>query len=236
MSEKFCLKWNDFQSNVSKSFRIFRNEDYLHDVTLVGDDHIQVSAHKLVLSASSEYFKDLFKNNKHSFPMICLEGISSNDLTNILDYMYNGEIQIYQDHLDRFLIIAKRLKLEGLLSDNSSKEEEIKPSPKMKLQEVLKVEESYDNFQTEIIMPESQIELTNSDDTSELDQKLYEYMEKNSDGKYSCKLCGKVMKTKAHMKLHVETHIEGLSFSCNICGKEYRSRNSLGFHTYRHHK
>ena len=88
MSEKFCLKWNDFQSNVSKSFRIFRNEDYLHDVTLVGDDHIQVSAHKLVLSASSEYFKDLFKNNKHSFPMICLEGISSNDLTNILDYMY----------------------------------------------------------------------------------------------------------------------------------------------------
>ena len=35
MSEKFCLKWNDFHSNVSKSFGLFRNEDYLHDVTLV---------------------------------------------------------------------------------------------------------------------------------------------------------------------------------------------------------
>ena len=62
MSEKFCLKWNDFHTNVSKSFSIFRNEDYLHDVTLVSDDHKKVSAHKLVLSASSEYFKDIFKN------------------------------------------------------------------------------------------------------------------------------------------------------------------------------
>ena len=50
MSEKFCLKWNDFHSNVSKSFGLFRNEEYLHDVTLVSDDHHQVSAHKLVLS------------------------------------------------------------------------------------------------------------------------------------------------------------------------------------------
>ena len=49
MSEKFSLKWNDFHSNVSKSFSLLRNEDYLHDVTLVSDDHKKVSAHKLVL-------------------------------------------------------------------------------------------------------------------------------------------------------------------------------------------
>ena len=63
MSGKFNLKWNDFQSNVSKSFSLFRNEDYLHDVTLVSDDHKKVSAHKIVLSACSQYFKDIFKNN-----------------------------------------------------------------------------------------------------------------------------------------------------------------------------
>ena len=80
MAEKFCLKWNDFQSNVSKSFRIFRNEDYLHDVTLVGDDHHKISAHKLVLSACSEYFKDIFKNNQHSHPLLCLDGITKDDL------------------------------------------------------------------------------------------------------------------------------------------------------------
>ena len=55
MSEKFCLKWNDFDTNVCKSFGKLRNEEYLQDVTLVGDDHNQISAHKLVLSACSEY-------------------------------------------------------------------------------------------------------------------------------------------------------------------------------------
>ena len=65
-SEKFSLKWNDFDLNVSKSFDKLRNEEYLHDVTLVGDDHTQISAHKLVLSACSEYFKEVFKRNNYS--------------------------------------------------------------------------------------------------------------------------------------------------------------------------
>ena len=80
-------------SNVSKSFGKLRNEEYLHDVTLVGDDHTQMSAHKLVLSACSEYFKEVFKRNKLSNTLMCLEGLSNQDLRNILDYMYNGEVQ-----------------------------------------------------------------------------------------------------------------------------------------------
>merc|ERR1712126_666093 len=95
MSEKFSVKWNDFHSNVSKAFSTLRNEEYLHDVTLVSEDHNKVSAHKLVLSASSEYFKDIFKNNQHSHPLICLDGVSSGDIKNIMDYIYNGEVQIY---------------------------------------------------------------------------------------------------------------------------------------------
>merc|ERR1712126_797741 len=124
MSEKFCLKWNDFSSNASKSFGSFRNEEYLHDVTLVSDDQQQVTAHKLVLSASSEYFKSIFKNNKASNPFLCLEGVSSADLNDILDYIYNGEIQIYQEHLDRFLTVAQRFKLDGLLGDGEEVEAE----------------------------------------------------------------------------------------------------------------
>ena len=124
MTEKFYLKWNDFQTNVSKSFGSLRNENYLHDVTLVGDDHQQISAHKLVLSACSEYFKSIFKNSKYpnQHPVLCLNGISSSDINNILDYIYNGEIQIYQDDLDRFLDIAQRLKLDGLMASEDKRE------------------------------------------------------------------------------------------------------------------
>ena len=119
MTEKYCLKWNDFHSNIGKSFKSLRYEDDLFDVTLVSDDHSQVSAHKLVLSACSEYFKSIFKNNKHSHPLLCLEGVSLQDLNNVLDYIYNGEIKIYQDNLDRFLNVAQRFKLEGLIGDQT---------------------------------------------------------------------------------------------------------------------
>ena len=117
MTEKFCLKWNDFETNVSKSFGLMRHEDYLHDVTLVCDDNKQISAHKLVLSACSEFFKSIFKNNKHQNPLICLEGISSKELQDILDYMYNGETNIFQECLDKFLSIAQRFKIMGLLQN-----------------------------------------------------------------------------------------------------------------------
>jgi len=116
--DKFCLKWNDFQSNISNSFSKLRNEDEFYDVTLVSDDQKQISAHKVVLSASSEYFRTILKHNKHQHPLLCLEGIGSSELNNISDYVYNGEVNIYQDDLDRFLNIAERYKLEGLLGDN----------------------------------------------------------------------------------------------------------------------
>ena len=117
MAEKFCLKWNDFTTNTTKTFGLLRKEDFLQDVTLVGEDNHQVAAHKLVLSSCSEYFKNIFKNNKHSRPLLCLEGITSQDLDNILNYIYEGVVNIYQDDLDRFLSVAQRFKLEGLLGN-----------------------------------------------------------------------------------------------------------------------
>ena len=124
MAEKFSLKWNDFHSNVSNSFSLLRNEDYLHDVTIVSDDNEQVTAHKLVLSTCSEYFKRIFTNNKQSNLLLCLEGLSSLDVRNMMDYMYNGELQIFQDDLDRFLNVAQRFKLEGLINDPYANQEE----------------------------------------------------------------------------------------------------------------
>ena len=124
MSEKFCLKWNDFNANASTAFGRFRGKDFLQDVSLVGDDNQQIAAHKLVLSSCSEYFMNIFKNNKHSHPLICLEGTSNSDLTNMLDYMYNGEVKIFQENLDRFLALAQRFQLQGLMmqGDDSTAE------------------------------------------------------------------------------------------------------------------
>merc|ERR1711997_1026209 len=116
MSEKFSLKWNDFQSVVSQSFSVLRQEADFYDVTLVSEDHTQISAHKLVLSASSDFFKSILRKNPHSHPLLYLSGVDSKSLAFVLDYIYQGEVQIYQNELDNFLEVAQKLKIEGLLN------------------------------------------------------------------------------------------------------------------------
>ena len=76
MTEKFCLKWNDFQSNVTAAFSQLRNITHYQDVTLVSDDFTQVSAHRVVLSACSDYFNRILSQNTHSHPLLCLDGIN----------------------------------------------------------------------------------------------------------------------------------------------------------------
>ena len=59
MTEKFCLMWNDFQSNVTSAFSQLRTITYYQDVTLVSDDYKNVSAHRIILSACSDFFNEI---------------------------------------------------------------------------------------------------------------------------------------------------------------------------------
>ena len=59
--EKFCLKWNDFESNISSSFKDIKDEKDFMDVTLACEES-QVTAHKVVLSACSPFFRSVFRS------------------------------------------------------------------------------------------------------------------------------------------------------------------------------
>ena len=120
MTEKLSLSWNDFNQNVSKTFSSLRHQEDFYDVTLVSDDQEQFSAHKVVLSACSDYFGNTLKKNKHTHPLLCLEGVSSSELNCLLDYVYNGQAQLLQEDLDKFLKIAQRFQLKGLLQRQRS--------------------------------------------------------------------------------------------------------------------
>ena len=121
-SEKFSLKWNDFQATVSQSLGLLRAEEDFFDVTLVSDDQRQISAHKLVLSACSSFFKNIFKKNLHSHPLLYLGGVSFDNLEFILDYIYQGEVLIFQEQLDGFLETAKKLNITGLIGNDDDDE------------------------------------------------------------------------------------------------------------------
>ena len=245
MAERFSLKWNDFDTNTLKAFGLLRNEDFLQDVTLVGDDNHQVAAHKLVLSACSDYFKTIFKTNKHSHPLLCLEGMSSSDISNILDYMYNGEVKIFQDDIDRFLAVAQRFKLEGIgeeiLNDPS------KPKTRQdtlmrdcaKINPMILPQVNELNATTELAttMENESIKMAMTDEEKiNIDDKIHQLVVKTNDGLFQCNLCGKSAKQKIHVKNHIEAkHLEGIEIPCPICGKKFRSNNSLFIHKSRFH-
>ena len=112
--KQFHLTWSDYLTSVSDSFISHRDCDLFTDVTLVSDDNHQVSAHRLILSAGSEYFRNILEDKKHPHPMLCLDGINSSDLNNIIDYLYKGELLIPESSLTQFLKIATKLKCSGL--------------------------------------------------------------------------------------------------------------------------
>ena len=128
-SEKFCLKWNDFESNISVSFKSIREDKELFDVTLACDDN-QIQAHKLILSACSPFFRDVFRRNPHQHPLLYLRGIKYRDIESILQFMYHGEVNVAQEDLNNFLSISEELRVKGLTQGKDEKTDPVKqPSP-----------------------------------------------------------------------------------------------------------
>ena len=113
-SEKFCLTWNDFESNISASFKEMRKEEDFFDVTLACEDDSQLEAHKVVLSACSKFFQKILRKNKHQHPLLYLKGVKYSQLESILSFMYHGETSIGQNDLTAFLSVAEELQVKGL--------------------------------------------------------------------------------------------------------------------------
>jgi len=110
MTEKLCLKWNDFQDNTNTAFGSLRNDKDFSDITLACEDGEQVEAHKVIHAASSPFFHTLLRRNKHAHPLIYMKGVKSEDLVAIVDFLYYGEANVYQENIDAFLAISALLR------------------------------------------------------------------------------------------------------------------------------
>ena len=144
MSEKLCLQWNDFKENAIGAFGNLREDNDFADVTLACEDGKQVEAHKVILASSGPFFQTLLRRNKHPHPLIYMRGVKSVDLLAIVDFLYCGEANVYQENLDSFLAIAEELQLKGLMGkagdDEVTQTEPVKMSVLKKLNQIHKKE------------------------------------------------------------------------------------------------
>ena len=75
MDKKFSITSNSFGDRIQESFRALRHDQELFDVTLAcGQNKIQ--AHKILLSACSDFFKEVFKLHPNPHPFIYIKGAS----------------------------------------------------------------------------------------------------------------------------------------------------------------
>lgn len=118
---QFLLKWNNHQPTVVSVIDHLFSQEAFVDVTLACDGK-SFAAHKVVLSACSQYFQELLLKNPCKHPIIFLKDVRACDLSSLLQFMYRGEINVHQDDLAQFLRTAESLQIKGL-ADSAMKSE-----------------------------------------------------------------------------------------------------------------
>ena len=234
--DKFCLNWNGYDANIRESFRQLRADQRLCDVTLVTDDGQHIKAHKIILSAGSDFFSDIFMTSNLSNMLVYLKGISSDKLEPVIDFIYNGEAFITQQQMKVFIETGKELQVKGLEGELTGISENTAVHP-MNYQESEnrlynykeeKVFTDLDDDDKNIMakMDEEDLKLKTN---NELSLRISEMIEKNDDV-WKCKICGKMSTTKCNIQHHAERHIEGMSHACHICRKTFTNRPNLKIH------
>ena len=120
--QQFCLRWNNYQTNLTCVFdQLLQSESFV-DVTLACDGN-QIKAHKIVLSACSPYFQSLFFENPCQHPIIIMRDVKWLELKAIVEFMYKGEINVNQEQISPLLAIAEMLQIRGLAEVNGGDSE-----------------------------------------------------------------------------------------------------------------
>lgn len=145
MAEEFALCWNNFTDNITTGFQSLLLRGDLCDVTLGNENNFfslqlqlisnflfqavegkLLKAHKIVLSICSPYFQEMFIDNPCQHPILILKDMKAKLVSNLLEFMYQGAVNVKQIELQQFMKIAETLQIKGLTT--SSKQPKKVPS------------------------------------------------------------------------------------------------------------
>ena len=251
-AQMVSLKFVDFQQSVATSYKDFRRENEFSDVTLVCEEDQEIEAHKLILTACSPFFSKLLKK-KHHNPMIYMRGVKVKVLVAIVDYIYHGEANILQEHLNDFFALAEELQLKGLVGSQKTtvKDQTTKTASEDTTRIIVKSEKYQNDTREESCninsiknhaIPQDdscKMIVTTQSDMEIFKSKVDSMAEKIDDGelKWKCTVCGKATKLRGDIKRHIESHhLEGISHACSQCGKISRSSHALNMHILSYHR
>ncbi|XP_045851365.1 kelch-like protein 4 isoform X2 [Meles meles] len=94
----------------------YLKEKQLCDVLLIAG-HLRIPAHRLVLSAVSDYFAAMFTNDvlEAKQEEVRMEGVDPNALNSLVQYAYTGVLQLKEDTIENLLAAACLLQLTQVI-------------------------------------------------------------------------------------------------------------------------
>ena len=57
--------------------------------------------------------RNILRRNPHQHPLLYLKGVKHKELVAVLNFMYQGEVNVAQEELNSFLAVAEELKVKG---------------------------------------------------------------------------------------------------------------------------
>ena len=123
MGIKQLVTWDQQSLCMKNQIKHMMNSNELTDVTLVSNDQNKFNAHKLVLSAASAEFYDIFRESNSQNNTIYLRGFHHFEIEALLEFIYEGQTKIGFDKINDFLSAAKDLKIYGIENITEEPEE-----------------------------------------------------------------------------------------------------------------
>lgn len=111
------LTSKNYHENILASLQQLRTEGHLNDVTVQVDQQgltQEFQAHKLMLAASSGYFKTVFLSPDAVQEKILLSTVHTDHFSKFLEFVYTGKVEVARDKIGDVLAAAECLDCEHL--------------------------------------------------------------------------------------------------------------------------
>ena len=111
----YTLRWDTFQKWTEESIKDFYQDSDYTDVTLITEDMQVFVSHRIILSSSSDFFKEILgKIKRFQGQTLYLKSIQGSIFSLLLKFIYGGEVTVSQQLIPNFLSAAADLKIKGI--------------------------------------------------------------------------------------------------------------------------
>ena len=112
------LRWDDFHEERTNKIKHMLANQTFTDVTLLCNDdggvQVAITAHRVILSAASEFFSRVLGREQDKNAVLYLRGASKENVISLLNFIYSGECSIQVAQLEEFIALGQDLRIKSL--------------------------------------------------------------------------------------------------------------------------